>query len=172
MDINQAKITPTETVAVKYTMPMTLNNAFTRRVQEAPFIANTEKNPIVKPRQSSFNLSNVCWWNKNLCLHFSLGQLSDMPPQSSADSCSPWQYLVSSVRRHAELNEPCSHRYLTFLGSVNMIYLRPKKKLLYWRNPTDPKIRPDPTFFCKKQKQTKKKWPTDPKKSKTCDFFV
>ena len=22
-----------------------------------------------------------------------------------------------------------------------------KKKLLYWRNPTDPKIRPDPTFF-------------------------
>ena len=56
--------------------------------------------------------------------------------------------------------------------------IRPKKKkLLYWRNPTDPKIRPDPTFsFKKPKKKTKKKktkkWPTDPKKSKTCDFFV
>ena len=49
-----------------------------------------------------------------------------------------------------------------------------KTKLLYWRNPTDPKIRPDPTFFFKNKKKKKKtkKWPTDPKKSKTCDFFV
>ena len=47
-----------------------------------------------------------------------------------------------------------------------------KKKLLYWRNPTDPKIRPDPTFFFKKPKKKKdKNRPTDPKKSKTCDFF-
>ena len=47
-----------------------------------------------------------------------------------------------------------------------------KKKLLYWRNPTDPKIRPDPTFFFLNQKKKKKKkWPTDPTKSKTCDFF-
>ena len=28
-----------------------------------------------------------------------------------------------------------------------------KKKLLYWRNPTDPKIRPDPTFKKKKKKK-------------------
>ena len=37
--------------------------------------------------------------------------------------------------------------------------------MLYWRNPTDPKIRPDPTFFFfkpKKKKKTKKR-PTDPK---------
>ena len=27
-----------------------------------------------------------------------------------------------------------------------------KKTLLYWRNPTDPKIRPDPTFFFKPKK--------------------
>ena len=32
--------------------------------------------------------------------------------------------------------------------------IRPKKKLLYWRNPTDPKIRPDPTFKKKKTKKT------------------
>ena len=42
-----------------------------------------------------------------------------------------------------------------------------KKKLLDWRNPTDPKIRPDPTL---EKKKKKKKRPTDPKKSKTCDF--
>ena len=29
-----------------------------------------------------------------------------------------------------------------------------KKKLLYWRNPTDPKIRPDPTFFLNPKKKT------------------
>ena len=47
-----------------------------------------------------------------------------------------------------------------------------KKKLLYWRNPTDPKIRPGPTFKKnKKQKKKTKKRPTDPKKSKTCDYF-
>ena len=33
--------------------------------------------------------------------------------------------------------------------------IRPKKKLLYWRNPTDPKIRPDPTFFFFKPKKKK-----------------
>ena len=32
-----------------------------------------------------------------------------------------------------------------------------KKKLLYWRNPTDPKIRPDPTFFFQKTKKKDKK---------------
>ena len=38
--------------------------------------------------------------------------------------------------------------------------LRPKKKkLLYWRNPTDPKMRPDPTFFF--LKTTKKKTKND-----------
>ena len=31
-----------------------------------------------------------------------------------------------------------------------------KKKLLYWRNPTDPKIRPDPKFFFKTKKTDKK----------------
>ena len=36
-----------------------------------------------------------------------------------------------------------------------------KKKLLYWRNPTDPKIRPDPTFFFKNQKKKKDKKMTD-----------
>ena len=36
-----------------------------------------------------------------------------------------------------------------------------KKKLLYWRNPTDPKIRPDPTFFFKKPKKKKDKKMTD-----------
>ena len=39
---------------------------------------------------------------------------------------------------------------------LQSIHLGQKKKLLYWRNPTDPKIRPDPTFFFFK-KQTKKK---------------
>ena len=32
--------------------------------------------------------------------------------------------------------------------------------MLYWRNPTDPKIRPDPIFFLNKQKKKKKKKPT------------
>ena len=37
-----------------------------------------------------------------------------------------------------------------------------KKKLLYWRNPTDPKIRADPTFFfLKTKKKTKDKKMTD-----------
>ena len=40
--------------------------------------------------------------------------------------------------------------------------------MLYWHNPTDPKIRPDPTLKKKKDK----KRPTDPKISKTCDFFL
>ena len=31
------------------------------------------------------------------------------------------------------------------------------KKLLYWRNPTDPKIRPDPTFKKKKKKKKRQK---------------
>ena len=29
-----------------------------------------------------------------------------------------------------------------------------KKRLLYWRNPTDPKIRPDPTFFFLNKKKS------------------
>ena len=29
-----------------------------------------------------------------------------------------------------------------------------KKKLLYWRNPTDPKIRPDPTIFFNQKKKS------------------
>ena len=36
-----------------------------------------------------------------------------------------------------------------------------KKKLLYWRNPTDPKIRPDPTFFFLKTKKKKKRQKND-----------
>ena len=50
------------------------------------------------------------------------------------------------------------------LGQISVLkmYARrprpPPKKLLYWRNPTDPKIRPDPTFFFKtKQKKQKQK---------------
>ena len=59
-----------------------------------------------------------------------------------------------------------------FVSAADKARIRPKKKLLYWRNPTNPKIRPDPTFFFKKtKKKTKKKRPTDPKKSKTCDVF-
>ena len=33
--------------------------------------------------------------------------------------------------------------------------------MLYWRNPTDPKIRPDPTFFFLTKKKRQKKQPTD-----------
>ena len=72
---------------------------------------------------------------------------------------------IASKMEHFYLFDPCRATNLT-LGQK-------KKKLLYWRNPTDPKIRPDPTFFLKTKKKKKdKKWPTDPKKSKTCDFFV
>ena len=45
--------------------------------------------------------------------------------------------------------------------------IRPKKKLLYWRNPTDPKIRPDPTF---KKRDTKNDRPIL-KKAKAVFFF-
>ena len=34
-----------------------------------------------------------------------------------------------------------------FFMPYQYCYLGQKKRLLYWRNPTDPKIRPGPTFF-------------------------
>lgn len=39
-----------------------------------------------------------------------------------------------------------------------------KKKLLYWRNPPDPKNTPDPTLFFFSVKNKTKNQPTDPKK--------
>ena len=43
---------------------------------------------------------------------------------------------------------------LNYIKQKNSIRQK-KKKLLYWRNPTDPKIRPDPTFLFKKQNKKK-----------------
>ena len=39
---------------------------------------------------------------------------------------------------------------------VLILHLGPPQKLLYWRNPTEPKIRPDPTFFFKTKKKKKR----------------
>ena len=51
--------------------------------------------------------------------------------------------------------------------------IRQKKKLLYWRNPTDPKIRPDPTFFFLKTKKKRQKNDRPIlKKAKPVIFFV
>ena len=47
----------------------------------------------------------------------------------------------------------------------------PPKKLLYWRNPTDPKIRPDPTFFFNQKKRQKNDRPIL-KKAKPVFFFL
>ena len=44
-----------------------------------------------------------------------------------------------------------------------------KKKLLYWRNPTDSKIRPDPTF--KKKKRQENDRPILKKAKPAIDFF-
>ena len=40
---------------------------------------------------------------------------------------------------------------------LTVLIHKAKKKLLYWRNPTDPKIRPDPTFFFLNKKKKKKR---------------
>ena len=50
-----------------------------------------------------------------------------------------------------------------------------QKKKLYWRNPTDPKIRPDPTFFFKTKTKKNKKQKNDRpilKKAKPVIFFI